>query len=252
MLTNIRYILITALRDWLFIGLFGFIIVASVISAILGSTSFIEEQEMTLSYAAGSSRIILMLGVIIFTCFHIRSAFDSKEIDVILSRPISRTNIILAYWLGFTFVGLLLVFPTIIVIALIGVKSWAGFFIWSLSLALEMALVIALALFSAFTLRSAVASVMACMGIYVLSRMMAFFVITAESPAFAQSKLVIFKYILQFISTIVPRLDFFTKSQWLIYSIDSSRDWQLFVAQALIFVPLLLLAAIADFRRKQF
>src|SRR5271155_3737620 len=101
MLTNIRYILITALRDWLFIGLLAGILLATAVSATLGSTAFIEEKEMTVTFAAGAARLILMVGMIVFVCFHIRNAFDTKEIDVILSRPISRSNLVISYWLGF-------------------------------------------------------------------------------------------------------------------------------------------------------
>lgn len=252
MLTNIRYILITALRDWLFIGLFLGVLFATAISATLGGTAFLEEKEMTITFASGSSRLILMIGLIVFVCFHIRNAFDTKEIDVILSRPISRSNLVVAYWLGFSFVSLLLVVPVVGLIGLIGVGNWSGYFGWAASLLLEATLVVALALFSAFTLRSATASVLACMGFYVLSRMMTFFVMTAQSGAVHGQEYVLLKYVLTAISTIVPRLDLFSKSEWLIYGFNLSQDWIVFIAQAAIFTPLLLLASIADFRRKQF
>ena len=252
MLTNIRYILITALRDWLFLGLMIGIAFACVISATLGSTAFIEENEMTISYAASASRIILMIGLIVFTCFHIRNAFDTKEIDVILSRPISRSNLVIAYWLGFALVALLLCLPIVAVIGLIGVHSWSGFAGWAGSIVLESFLVVALALFSALALRSAVTSVMACMGFYVLSRMMAFFVATADSHMVDESKFTLLRYALKGVATLVPRLDLFAKSAWLIYGFDAKQDWILFIAQAGIFIPLLLAASIIDFRRKQF
>jgi len=37
-----------------------------------------------------------------------------------------------------------------------------------------------------------------------------------------------------------------------IYGIDTNQDWIVFVLQCAIFLPLLLLASIVDFRRKQF
>lgn len=253
MLTNIRYILLTALRDWLFIGLLVGVLFATMISATLGSTAFIEEKEMTLTFASGASRLILMIGLIVFVCFHIRNAFDTKEIDVILSRPISRSNLVIAYWLGFALVALLLVVPVVAIIGLIGVINLPGYLGWGASLLLESGLVVALALFSAFTLRSAVTSVIACMGFYVLSRMMAFFVMTSQSNMMSgEQKLAPLKYVLVAISTVVPRLDFFAKSQWLVYGFADKHDWLIFIAQTAIFIPLLLLAAIADFRRKQF
>lgn len=252
MLINIRYILITALRDWLFIGLLAGVLFATFISATLGGTAFLEEKEMTLTFAAGAARLILMIGLIVFVCFHIRSAFDTKEIDVILSRPITRPNLVIAYWLGFALVSLLLTVPVVAIMGLIGVLSWQGFIGWAISLLLEGGLVVALALFSALALRSAVASVLACMGFYVLSRMMAYFVLTAESNAFGASAYAFLKYPLIAISTLVPRLDFFSKTDWLIYGFDSTQDWLLFAVQAAIFIPLLIVASIVDFRRKQF
>ena len=253
MFSNIRYILITALRDWLFIGLLAGVVFSSAISATLGNTAFLEEREMTITFAAGSARLILMVGLIVFVCFHIRNAFDTKEIDVIMSRPISRSNLVISYWVGFAFVALLLTIPVVAVIALIGVGNWPGFIGWSVSLLLETFLVVALALFSAFTLRSAVTSVMACMGFYVMSRMMAFFVITSQSGmVVTDAKFNLMKYILVGISTIVPRLDFYAKTQWLIYGFDTNQDWVLYLVQTAVFLPLLILASIADFRRKQF
>lgn len=252
MLINIRYILITALRDWLFIGLLAGVLFATFISATLGGTAFLEEKEMTLTFAAGAARLILMIGLIVFVCFHIRSAFDTKEIDVILSRPITRPNLVIAYWLGFALVSLLLTVPVVAIMGLIGVLSWQGFIGWAISLLLEGGLVVALALFSALALRSAVASVLACMGFYVLSRMMAYFVLTAESNAFGASAYAFLKYPLIAISALVPRLDFFSKTDWLIYGFDSTQDWLLFAVQAAIFIPLLIVASIVDFRRKQF
>ncbi len=252
MLTNIRYILITALRDWLFVGLLLGILVATAISATLGSTAFIEEKEMTLTFASASARLILMTGLIIFVCFHIRNAFDTKEIDVILSRPISRSNLVISYWLGFSFVGLLLTLPVVGIIAFIGVLNLTGFIGWSVSIVLEMGLVVALALFSAFTMRSAVTAVLGCMGFYVLSRMMAFFVFTSNSGMFNDQKFIWLKWLLQAISTLLPRLDFFAKSDWLVYGFVSAQDWQVYVAQVFIFIPLLLAATMIDFRRKQF
>ena len=57
---------------------------------------------------------------------------------------------------------------------------------------------------------------------------------------------------LKSVSTLVPRLDFFAKSEWLVYGLNSREEWQLFLLQSAIFIPLLVLAAVLDFRRKEF
>lgn len=254
MLTNIRYILLTALRDKLFLALVLGVVAAAGISRVLGGTALIEAQEMALAFASASSRVIVMMGLIVFVCFHIRQAFDTREIDVFLSRPITRTNLVFSYWLGFSFVAVLLGLLVGVVLAFMGVKSLPGFAFWLTSLLLEGMLVVAIALFAAFTLKSAVSSVMASMGFYVLARMMGYFMITTESAMLFRIPELNYALTgaLKIISIFIPRLDFFSKSEWLNYGVADAAGQALFAWQALVFIPVLLLAAMIDFRRKQF
>lgn len=254
MFTNIRYILLTALRDWLFGALMLGVLACSMIAHLLGSTALVETQEMTLSYTTASTRIVIVTGLIIFACFHVRNAFETREIDMFLSRPITRANLVFSYWLGFATVAVLLVLPTIGFVALQGLLDKKGFLLWSLSLMVECWLAVAVALFASFTLRSAVTSVLASMGFYVLGRMMGFFMITAKSAFLFDQQWVnlILTGMIKSISVIVPRLDFFAKSDWLIYGVRNLQEFNVGLAQAGVYIPLLVLATIIDFRRKQF
>lgn len=254
MLTNIKYILITAIRDRLFAGLFVGIIFATFVCGVMGGTAMLEPEQMTLSFTAAAARMILIVGLIVFTCFHVRNAFDTKEIDVLLSRPISRVNLVISYWMGFAVVASLLVVPTLVVIYVVGLISQNGFIAWASSLLLETWLVVAISLFAAFTLKSAVSSVLASLGFYVLSRMMGFFVATSESGVlFEKVELnTAFRWTMDVISVVIPRLDFFAKTQWLIYGVPSMQEVQLYLLQGAAFIPLLLVAAMIDFKRRQF
>lgn len=254
MLSNIRYVLLTATRDRLFFGLLIGVIVAAYISSTLGSTAMLEPEQMTLSFTAASARVIIMVGIIVFIGFHMRNAFDAKEIDVLLSRPISRTTLVLSYWLGFAAVATLLVIPTVILVYYMKVLNTTGFMLWSVSLLLESWLVVSVALFAALTMRSGVGTVLASLAIYTLSRMMGFFVATTKSGVlFATHEVnVVSVGVMKAISTIVPRLDFFAKSNWLIYGAKSYDDLYLFLMQGAVFIPLLIVAAVIDFKRKQF
>lgn len=254
MLSNIRYVLLTAMRDRLFFGLLAGVAVAAYISSVLGSTAMLETEQMTLSFAAASARVILMVGIIVFIGFHMRNAFDAKEIDVLLSRPISRSSLVISYWSGFVVVATLLVVPTVVLVYLLGALSHKGFLLWGLSLVLESWLVVSIALFAALTIKSGVGTVLSSLALYALSRMMGFFIATTksgmtfETEELAQGT----NWLMTAISTVVPRLDFFAKSQWLIYGPKSYEDLYLVLMQAGVFIPLLLIAAVIDFKRKQF
>jgi hypothetical protein len=250
MKTSIRYVLLTALRDWLFVGMLATIVAAAFISSMLGSTAFLEAHEMTISFVAASSRLILAIGLIVFVCFHIRSAFDSKEIDSILSKPMSRHRLVLAYWLSFVVVALLLLVPVMAVLAWFKAGDVTRMAIWGFSMVLEATLVIAMAMFAAFTLKSAVTSVISTLGFYVLCRMMAFFVMTSESTMYAAEYYWWIKGALKAMSAVVPRLDFFAKSDWLVYG-AGQEELMRYALQAAIYVPLLLVLTMLDFRRKE-
>ena len=254
MFSNIRYVLLTATRDRLFFGLLIGILAAAYISSVLGSTAMLEPEQMTLSFTAASARVIIMVGIIVFIGFHMRNAFDAKEIDVLLSRPISRTTLVLSYWLGFTAVATLLVIPTVIMMYFVKVLSVTGFLLWAVSLLLESLLVVSIALFASLTIRSGVGTVLASLAIYTLSRMMGFFINTTKSGILFEEHQVnvVSTTVMKGISVIVPRLDFFAKSSWLIYGPKSYDDLTLFLMQAAVFIPLLLAAAVIDFKRKQF
>ena len=254
MLTNIRYIFLTALRDNMFYVLLFGVIGASIIAHMLGATAPADTKALTIEYSSNAARIMIILGLVIFTCYHLSNAFETHEIDVFLSRPITRTNLVISYWLGFANIALLHALATIALLAFQGVINWEGFLYWSISLLLECWLAVAIALFASFTLKGGFISVMASMGIYVLSRMMAFFVITTQSGFMFEKQWInfILTGFMKYISVIIPRLDFFTKSEWLIHGIKHFSDINLFLIQVAIFIPLLLLATIADFRRKQF
>jgi hypothetical protein len=254
MFTNIRYILLTALRDLLFTGLLIGVVIATWLSHVLGSLAMVETREMALSFAGGSCRVILVLGMIIFVCFHIRQAFETRELDVFLSRPISRASLVFSYWLGFAYVALLLVLPTLAFIVALGIINVPGFYAWGLTILLENWLMITVALFASFTLRSATSATLISIGIYVLSRMMTFFLMTASS-GFSLGMPFIKKFLvmlLNAVSVIVPRLDLFGKTEWTIYGVTHPHELTLVVIQSLIFIPLLLCATILDFRKKEF
>jgi ABC-type transport system involved in multi-copper enzyme maturation permease subunit len=254
MFSNIRYVLLTALRDRLFFGLIAGILAAAYISSVLGSTAMLEPEQMTLAFTAASARVIIMIGIIVFIGFHMRNAFDSKEIDVLLSRPISRSSLVISYWLGFVAVALWLVLPTIVLMYFMNVLSITGYMLWSLSLLLEALLVVTIALFASLTVRSGVSAVLASLAIYTLSRMMGFFIATTKSGLIFETQEinVASTMLMNGISMVVPRLDFFAKSRWLIYGPKSYDELWLVLLQSAAFIALLLCAAIIDFKRKQF
>jgi ABC-type transport system involved in multi-copper enzyme maturation permease subunit len=255
MKTIIKYTLLTASRDLLFIGLCAIIFMAYGFSVFVGNTALVEQSQMSMAYFAGSSRIILVTGLIVFVCFHVRRSFDNREVESILSKPISRTQFVVAYWLGFCVLALASLLPVIFIMTFLNKPDLMGLIMWSASLALETSIIIAFAMLSSLIMKSAVSSVLSSFSFYLISRLMGFFIATMETPGSLMSagKLGgVLESILKIVAVILPRLDLFAKSEWLIYGTSGQEDLWVFPVQAIVFILLLLSVSIFDFKRKQF
>ena len=258
--TTIKYIFLTAIRDWLFIGLSGAILLAVGISFFLGGTALVEQGQMIVVYATGAARVILVIGLIVFVCFHVRRSFENREVEVILTKPVSRSSFVFSYWAGFAMLAVIVVIPLTILVFLMMDVNFFGMLIWSLSLIFESLIVVAFALACSLMLQSAVSSVMVSFGFYFIARMMGFFTAIIDKPAILRdvSWAWVMENVLTATSIVLPRLDLFGNSKWLVYGVGSDANlwlWDslpVFVVQSIVYVPLLLLMAIFDFKRRQF
>ncbi len=251
----IRYTFLTAIRDRLFVGIFISALLGMSVAGFLGGLALVEEHQMMLSYAGAVSRIVIVVGMILFVCFHVRRSFDTREIEVMLSRPISRTSFILSYWLAFVVVTLAMIIPVGLVFLGMVNPSLEGFLYWLLSLFLESSIICAFAMIAALILRSAVTAIIATFAFYIMGRMMAFLTFMLQFPSTLPKGTRVMEWLeilLQFIATLFPRLDMFGKSTWLVYGMEQSADIKNVLLQAAVYIPFALAVAVFDFRRKQF
>lgn len=256
----IKYTLLTALRDWLFLGIFLLVMLATMLSAFLGSTAIAEQGMMSAAYIGGITRIIVIIGLTLFVCFHVRRSFENKEVELTLTRPISRTKFIISYFVGFMVLTLITIVPIVFMLYILSLTglitlNLKGLLIWGVSFYLEASVALALAFFAAVVLSSAVSSVLFCFAFYFLSRIFGFFLISINNPNSVTkgSKLSgVMEQILNTIGIVIPRFDMLTKSEWLIYGINDLKQISLFLAAVLLYIPFILLMALFDFSKKQF
>ncbi len=249
----IKYILLSGIRDRLYIGLFITLIASFSLSIFLGSTALIEQQQTVAAYIAGSSRAILAIGLILFVCLNVNRAFENKEVEFIISKAISREKFILSYLIGFFLSAILIFIPLIIAILLVVKASKFGLLMWCLTLFLEIIILISFALLSSLILKNSFSAIMASFGFYIISRMMGVFVLAIEIPQSLQAaKINLMASVLKFMSVLFPRLDLFAQSSWLNYGIGDFGILKIILWQALIYIPLMIFMAFHDFKKKQF
>ena len=250
----LKYILLSAIRDRLYIGLFITLISSFGLSIFLGSSALTEQQQMTASFMAGSSRVILAIGMILFVCLNISRAFENKEVEFIISKSISREQFILGYLFGFIIATLFIFIPLNLAIFILSKSNIYGLFIWSLSLFLELTIIISFSLLASLILKNSFSAIMASFGFYIISRMMGVFVLAISIPDSVDmiNKNNILQIILKILSAIFPRLDLFAQSKWLNYGFDNILVLKIILIQSAIYISLMLFMSFHDFKKKQF
>lgn len=250
MIATLRFVFLTALRDRLFAGLFTLVAIGFSLAIYLGDAALVEKGQTTVVYAGGAARTVLVLGLIVFQAFHIQRLYETREIEALLSRAISREMFIVAYWAGFALVAVILAAP---IIALVFLFQWSteGAAWWALSLILEVFIIMAFAMFAGITFEKAVPAVFGTLGFYVLARLMNFFLAISETTVLEGVNVVAIP-LTDFISMLLPRLDLFAQTRWLVYGPGETDSLLILVGQAALYIPLLLGAAMFDLRRKRF
>ncbi len=249
----IKYIFLNSLRDKVYLAIFIALIAAFSLSIFLGQTSLVEQAQTTTAYIAGSSRFIIILGIILFVCLNVCRAFENKEVEFIISKPISREKFILSFLSGFLLTASIIIITLLAAIFLVLKIDKIGALFWFITLFLETLIVISFAFLSSLILKNSFVAILSSLAFYLLSRMMGIFVLAINLPQnFTQIQSQTMQIILKIISLAFPRLDLFTQSEWLIYGILDYSRIKIILIQAAIYIPLMIFMAFHDFKKKQF
>lgn len=249
---TVRYVLAAAVRDRLIISLLVIIALGSALSVFLGTAAYVEKYQFILAFSAGGLRILCVLGLVMFCVFFIRRSFDNKDVDYLLSRPISRVSFIISHAAAFSLIAALLGFASLVAVYFAAPITFGqGHILWGISLVFELMIMANAALFFAMVLPSASTSAMVVFGLYILSRTIGILIGIVTSGLVASPMMKGAAATMQFISLIIPRLDLMAQTSWLLYG--TGNIGLLFIcAQGIIFSALLMTAALVDLVRRQF
>lgn len=255
MRATFRYVLLTAVRDRFPVAIIVALLAITAVSVLIAASTLFEGSQTGLAYAGEFFRAALVLGLIIFICFHVRRLNETRELEAILSRPVSRSAFVLAYYGAFAMLALpLAVLTAPMLMSAFGAHG-AGLAEWVASMILESWIVAALALFCAMALESATAAVIVCLGFYLLGRSAQFFLAIAKSGYGASANEGVnigTQSVMTVIASIMPRLDLFGQSRWLVYGPGGGWGMGILLLQTAIYVPLLLLATTRDLQVRRF
>ena len=268
----VQYILTAAVRDKLLLTLFLMIVTGAAVAIFLGSASVTEKESFALVFGSAGLRFLSVIGLVLFCCFYIRRSFDTKEVEFLLARPISRLTFLFSHAAAFIILSLVIGLATFVAVALIGKPNIEGLVLWGASIIFELMMMSTAALFFSMVVSSAAGSALATLGLYVLARLIGMLIgIAQQAPE--NIFYAILNNIMNLVSVFIPRLDITGQTSWLVYgytgsggNLELARDAGVFaqkivevlgapgfiLTQGLFFTAILLAAAAFDFVRREF
>lgn len=248
----VGYVLKAAARDRLILSCMGLTILGICVSLFIGGAALVEKQEFVIVYTAGGLRLLSVFGIVLFVAFYVRRLFDQRDIEFLLSRPLTRSSLIISHAVALLIVAFMLAMTAAVAVGLLSFNGiFTAFSYWVFSLFLEVMMMGFLALFFAMVLPSATVCALATMAFYVLARMMGQVLGIIDAGGLGGWEHVLGN-VMQVLSVIFPRFDLMTQTSWLIYGPQGNEGILFLLAQAGAFSFLVISAAVIDLARRQF
>lgn len=247
-----RYTALEALRTR-FVWLALFMISAGFgLGAFSGELAITESTQTQTAIAASVLRMVSVLLVILFVTTSVYRDFSDKSVELMLSLPLPRSGYYLGKLAGYSLVALLVALPLMVLISFFASPS--AVLSWGLSLMLELLLVCAVSLMFAFSFNQVTASIAATLLFYLLSRSITAIQLMAHAPLVDEQSTAqqLITALIDGIAYLLPNLEQFTRTDWLLYASDTSAALFPLITQTVIYLLLLSCIALFDLYRKNF
>ena len=232
---------------WLVVG---FASAGCVLAVLAGEVAITETRGFRSGLLGAWLRWCAVFTVAAFAVASAAGDARDKGLDLVLSMAVPRGVYCAGKLAGFAAVGTFS--ATACALALAWFAPLPHTALWAASLGLELLIVAATSLLCAFTFTHVAWAMSSVLGFYVLSRSMAALQLIAHAPA-AEPASVAWRFIRAFLDALaylLPDLDRFTESQWLIHGNGTFADLGFAAAQAAVYTSLLGAAALFDLYRR--
>lgn len=244
-----RFTLLEAARSrllWLVLSAVGLLMAASFFIRELAIT---DSQRLQLAFLATGLRAASALIAATFIISTLQREFNDKGPALLLALDLPRSHYVLGKLLGLGMAAMLIAFACALPLALFAPS--AAWRLWAASLLLEAGMVAAVSVFCGISLRGTAAGLMLTLGFYVLAKSLATLQLISHASLDAAS--LSHRYmtgLLDSLALLLPRLDQFAQTRWLVENLHAAPALSALALQALIFVALVASAAIFDMYRK--
>lgn len=230
-------------------------LLAALVLGAVGLAGFVqavvptESRETQAALLGGVLRLASVGLVAVFAVTSLVREQQDRQADVLIALPQPRAAWLLGRLAGFFVVAL---FPAVLaglLAAFLAPLPQAA--LWAFSLLCESWIVAAFALFCTLTLQHALPALCATAGFYVLARSTAALQLLGQgsSPDLGQRFIA---HATDALAFVLPRLDGFVRSEWLMYRMGDWPDLAFVAGQTAVYLPLLAGAALFDLSRREY
>jgi ABC-type transport system involved in multi-copper enzyme maturation permease subunit len=248
-LTIARYTLLEALRNRLLWLLLVMAAGAVALSGFLNELALTESRQLQAALLGVVLRLAAVFLIATFVVTSMAREANDKGLELLLALPMPRAVYLFGKLAGF---GALALLPAL------GFGALSLFFappaqagLWAFSLLCECWIVAAFSVLCMLTLSQVLPALAAVLAFYLLARVIAALQLLGHGAASVQSAgQQALNTGIDGLALLLPHLDQFTRSDWLVYHSGGSADLAAIAAQTAIYVALMSAAALFDLHRK--
>ncbi|HEV2611816.1 MAG TPA: ABC transporter permease [Noviherbaspirillum sp.] len=246
--TIARYTLLEALRNRL-VWLFFAVAVAGIgLSGFLNELAIAESRQVQVAILAAFARFASVFLLATFIVTSMIREFNDKGLELILALPLPRAGYYFGKLAGFGMLALLpaALFGGLMLFFAPGVQAA----LWTLSLLCELWLIAAFSLLCVITFNQVMTALSAVMAFYLMARSVAALQLIGHASGSGSASQGVINMVMDGIAMLLPHLDRFTRTEWLVYHTGAWSDFPGLLAQTAIFLSLAAGAALFDLYRR--
>lgn len=243
------YVLLEAIRTRFFAMIILLLGIGIGLALFLGQIALIENRANQVALLAAFLRLSAVYAMSLFVIISMVREFSEHTIILSLSLPIKRSTYFFGKLIGFMSVAnfVALLFGC----TLLYYESLYYVILWTVSLLCELLIITTLSLLCVLTFNQTIQAFSAVIGFYMLARTID--TIQLMSDTFHMHHTAtewVITQLINLLATLLPDLNLFTQSNWLIYHSGDVQDLLLIIIQTIIYVILLSAMSLFDLYRK--
>jgi len=243
------YTLLEALRNRLMWLVVLVALIGIGLSGFLQEIAITESSQIQVALLAAFLRFSAVFLLATFVVTSMVREFNDKGLELVLALQLPRAGYLLGKLAGFAALSLVPALLFGLLTVLLAPAAHAA--LWTVSLICELWLIAAFSLLCVLTFNQVMAALSASMAFYLLARSVAAFQLIGQGPLSDKSvSQQVINFVIDAIAALLPHLDEFTRTDWLVYHNGNLATLFPLLAQTGIYLALLAGAALFDLYRK--